>query len=200
MLDTKIIIPLIKQYQPQALPPTKESAAVMVILLIQDNKSPEIVITKRSFHLQTYAGDFSFPGGMRDITDKNLYETAIREVNEELGLSPKNYEHIGQLDDFEDRYENLVRPFVASMRKENFLHHHQIAQDEIDSIYFFPFEDLANIKEDATLTKITRRHPTYAFRQDNILVWGLTATILVHLFNIITGSNKPLGKVPSNLS
>ncbi|VVC77280.1 putative Nudix hydrolase NudL [Aquicella siphonis] len=186
-------IELLARYQPVSLSPTPQSAAVMLILLDQGTDSFEIVLTERAAHLERYAGDFSFPGGMQDEGDTDLYATVTREVEEELNLPAHAYQLIGQLDDFTDRYGHLVRPFVVLMKKTEFEKLHRIAASEIASIYYFSLSKLPAIKDTPALHTITRRRPSYAFTEGQVFVWGLTATILVHLSNILSGESKPLG-------
>ncbi|SRR5579883_2781521 len=184
----------LSDYQPQLLPETEATAAVMIILLIDPAGHLEIVLTKRAETLLTYAGHYSLPGGLRDASDSDLYATATREVQEELFLSSDTYQRIGQLDDFLDRYGRLVRPFVVMMEKETFEKNYKFSADEIDEIYYFSATKLSQIKDDPKLHAITKRRPSYAFSEGDVFIWGLTATILVHLSNIITGENKTVGK------
>lgn len=197
----ELMINILSHYQPALMVETSPSAAVMVIILEQDKllldnntNNLSIVLTKRASTLPTYAGHYSFPGGMRDADDKDLYATAMRETQEELQLSCHAYQYLGQLDDFHDRYGHLVRPYVALMKKSTFLNLHKISLAEIQDIYFFPIAKLSELKDDPTLHAITKRKPSYSFTDGNVFVWGLTAAILVHLSNIILDENKPLGK------
>jgi 8-oxo-dGTP pyrophosphatase MutT (NUDIX family) len=197
MLTYQFIIKTLSDYHPQLFEETAQSAAVMIIFLHDESENLEIVLTKRALTLVTYAGDYSFPGGIKDSTDHNLYETAVRETQEELSLSPEYYQKIGELDDFKDRYGRLVRPFVVTMKKSDFLKMHKESVVEIIDIYFFPLSGLHKIKDNPDLYTITRRRPSYSYSDDEVFVWGLTATILLHLNNILTHTNKPLGKLPS---
>jgi hypothetical protein len=99
MFDLSHIKNILNAFSPTALPNTPLAAAVLVILLADANRI-EIVITKRATTLPTYAGHYSFPGGMFEEADEDLLQTAIRETAEELHLSANDYEMIGQLNDF----------------------------------------------------------------------------------------------------
>ena len=179
------IIATLSHYQPIRLPETSSSAAVIIILLKDAHDHLEIVLTKRAETLPTYAGQYSFPGGIRDPGDADWYETATREVQEELNLSDESYQYVGELDDFPDRYNNLVRVFVVLMHKEDFLKNYKISADEIAEIYFFSLEKLTQLKDDPNLHIITRRRPSYAFTEGVVFVWGLTAAILVRFREVI---------------
>src|SRR5881628_3699584 len=63
----------------------RRPAAVVVPIVGEDD--PSIVFTKRTDHLSRHPGEISFPGGMRHDEDGDLLTTALRETEEELGLS-----------------------------------------------------------------------------------------------------------------
>ncbi len=62
-----------------------EAAVAAVVLTIP---TPEILILKRVFNPRDpWSGQYAFPGGRRDNTDKNLLETCTRETHEECGIT-----------------------------------------------------------------------------------------------------------------
>jgi 8-oxo-dGTP pyrophosphatase MutT (NUDIX family) len=186
---TSLILEKLSHHQPRTLNETSQSAAVMIILLVDDADELSIVITKRAASLPTYAGHYSFPGGMRDENDHDLYATAVREIQEELHLLPDSYKYIAQLDDFHDRYGHLVRPYVTIMKKNAFMNQYEISADEIVEVYFFPLSKLNLLLDNPELHAITKRRPSYSFTDGDVFIWGLTASILVHFYNIISGNN-----------
>ncbi len=190
------IIEVLQRYQPNLLAPTELSAGVIVLLLTNAESPLEIVLTERAFTLPTYAGDVSFPGGMQDATDRDLYQTAQRELREELQIKPHTYECIGQLDDFQDRFGNLVRPFVCTMEKSVYLSQLKPEPAEISRVLYLKVGDLEKFKNDPILAPVTRRSPSYSLNFDGALIWGLTATILVHFFNLIHHKKRPLARTP----
>ncbi len=193
MKNKNEIISLIKDHPPITMKETPLSAAVLVLMMQDENDNLFLIVTKRSETLAMYAGDYCFPGGMREDSDKDFIITALREVEEELGIPPQLYQIIGQLDDFNDRYGNVVRPFVALINQLDFEKSYH-SDDEIETIYYFPLIELLEIKPDANLEIITRRHPSYCYVKNDVVIWGLTAAIMVLLSNIIFNLDKSLGK------
>ena len=59
--------------------------AAVVILIINDNQK-QIVFTKRTNLLKNHPNQISFPGGAYEKKDKTLSCTAVREVEEEIGV------------------------------------------------------------------------------------------------------------------
>ena len=60
------------------------SAAVLVVLW-GSNDDPKVILTQRSEHLKSHAGEVAFPGGKWDPEDTDLLQTALRETFEEIG-------------------------------------------------------------------------------------------------------------------
>ena len=190
------IIKILENHAPKELAPTSPSAAVMVLLLTDPNAPLEIVLTERSHTLPTYAGDVSFPGGIQDATDLDLYQTAQRELHEELRVPPHLYQRIGQLDDFQDRFGNLVRPFVSTIAKDNYLSQLQPQPAEIERVLYLQLADLARFENNPLLAQLTHRPVSYSLNLEGALIWGLTAMILVHFFNLLSQGNRPIAKTP----
>jgi 8-oxo-dGTP pyrophosphatase MutT (NUDIX family) len=180
-------------HQPVALPETSKQSAVLIIIVYDEQEKMSLVVTKRSNTI-TYAGDYCFPGGSRDESDINFIFTAKREVKEELGILEQYYQVIGQLDDFVDRYGHRVLAYVAMMKKMDFEQHLNASSNEVAEIYFFPIEELPNIKTNDALEQVTRRHPSYLYVDQDVIIWGLTASIMVDLGNILLGLNRPVCK------
>ena len=95
--------------------PTKYKKAGVLILLKKDIGSNEfrILFTKRSSKLSTHSGEVSFPGGMWEEKDTSLFDTAMRESNEEIGLKKKNVMDLGRMNYLLSRHKVEVNPFVG---------------------------------------------------------------------------------------
>ena len=89
-------------------PSGQPQASVLIAILNYGkfSEAPEIIYTQRSSNLSTHSGEVSFPGGKADKTDKNLYETALRESNEEVSLKSKDVTELGKLIDMNVRLKN----------------------------------------------------------------------------------------------
>ena len=101
--------------------PTKYKKAGVLILLIKDNDDEEykILFTKRSEQLKTHSGEVSFPGGKWEEGDSNLYQTALRESNEEINLDMKNVTKLGPLNFLlsrkKERQDNISPRKISGM-------------------------------------------------------------------------------------
>ncbi len=82
-------------------------AAVLVPLFLVDDEL-HAVFTKRRDDMRRHPGEISFPGGRRDHAHEPLQTTALREAEEEVGLTPDSVELVGTL--------APVRTFVHRLR------------------------------------------------------------------------------------
>ena len=164
--------------------PTKYKKAGVLILLIKDNDDEEykILFTKRSEQLKTHSGEVSFPGGKWEEGDSNLYQTALRESNEEINLDIENVTKLGPLNFLLSRHKIEVNPFVGYLNqlqdfKGNF---------EIDEIFIVPISFLMDEKN-IDYKEFNRKDlkvyiPSWVYNGNRI--WGLTAMIAADFLNI----------------
>ncbi len=170
--------------------PSGQPQASVLIAILNYGKyieSPEIIFTQRSSHLSTHSGEVSFPGGKADKTDPSLFDTALRESNEEINLNSKDVTELGKLNYLISRHKIEVNPFIASVD------HPQALQpnEEIQEIFTVPLDfllDLKNIQRENI-----ERHgsvwlvPTWNIKDQKI--WGLTAMITVNFLNVCFDAN-----------
>ena len=71
-------------------PTNLKKAGVLIAILHYDEyiDTPSIIYTQRSSVVSTHSGEVSFPGGMMEDIDIDLYQTALRESFEEMNLDP----------------------------------------------------------------------------------------------------------------
>lgn len=105
------------QWHPEVLadrrPEVREPAHASVLIPIVMRKEPTVLLTRRTEHLRSHAGQISFPGGRAEPEDEDAAATALREAKEEVGLSPEHVEVIGTLPIYTTVTAFLVTPVVA---------------------------------------------------------------------------------------
>ena len=160
-----------------------KKAGVLIGILYHDEyiNNPEIIFTQRSTKLSTHSGEVSFPGGKWDEQDKNLYETALRESNEEINLNTEDVVLAGSLNYLVSKHKIEVNPYVGLITKKQNL----VDNDEIEKIFTVPLEFLTD-KKNAKLHKIERKNrnvivPSWVYNDQ--IIWGLTAMITADFVN-----------------
>src|SRR5918997_5576945 len=127
--------------RPRVAPPGVDSrrAAVLVPILVEDEDA-RVVYTVRKDHLADHAGQISFPGGSIEAHDGSLLETALREAEEEIDLSPGLVEVVGELEEMYIAPSNFrVSPFVGLLPPEAEL---VLAPDEVEAIFTVSLDEL----------------------------------------------------------
>ena len=88
-------------------------AASVLIPLVARPEGLTMLLTRRTDHLSTHAGQISFPGGRAEEVDSSPVDTALREEQEEIGLARRHVEIIGQLPDYLTGTGYHVTPVVG---------------------------------------------------------------------------------------
>jgi len=154
-------------------------AAVLVPLFWQDNEI-HILLTKRSENLKHHSGQVSFPGGGFDAADMTIRQAAIRETQEETGITAEFIEVVGYLDDIKTISNFYVTPFVGIL-KDGFSI--KINEDEVSEVFSVPlsfFIDEMNCQKQSANYKGENVH-YYVYQHEKYTIWGVTAEIIVKL-------------------
>ena len=170
-------------------PSGRPQASVLIAILNYGEyiKSPELIYTQRSSHLSTHSGEVSFPGGKTEDGDSSLFDTALRESNEEMSLNRADVTMLGKLDYLISRHKIEVNPFIATVDKAQNLQ----PNEEIQEIFTVPLSfllDPKNIKRES----IERQGSVWevpTWKLKNQKIWGLTAMITVNFLNICFDAN-----------
>lgn len=156
-------------------------AAVLVIIHYHDNE-PHVFLTKRSSNLKAHRGEISFPGGRYVENDGTLLATALRETEEEIGISFTPDQVAGSLRTVRTMTSNhFIVPFVTV---QEMLPQYRIAASEVESVIDPPLiETLRSIQPDTEHYRLAR--DAYKFTYDGNVIWGATARILKQLNDLL---------------
>ena len=152
-----------------------------VLIPIVDHAEPTVLLTQRSAHLNDHAGQISFPGGKIDATDASPLDAALREAEEEIGLSREFIDPIGYLDLYATGFGFRILPTLARVKPGFKL---RINEDEVDDAFEVPLAFLMNPANHQLHAKEFRgmeRH-YYAMPFAERYIWGATAGILRVLY------------------
>ncbi len=153
----------------------REAAVLVPILTRPEGFS--VLLTRRADTLRNHKGQVSFPGGRRDPEDLSFAACALREAQEEVGLSPASAEIIGYLDDYPTTTRYRVTPVVALVQPpEQFV----FDAGEVAEIFEVPLAVLLDSEQ--YQSKILSREgfnvPFFEVNYGGQRIWGATAGML----------------------
>ena len=189
LFDQKIVKELIYPFlRKELILPTQENqfkfSSVMLIIHFTMG-DPHILLIKRTKLVKNHAGEISFPGGNFTPMDVNMLQTAIREIEEELGLKINKEQVIGSLNaerTLTSRY--IIYPYVTLLEKIPKI---VVTNYEVEKIIDAPLISLLKSREsdikhqqEYSISQLPK------FTYNNEVVWGATARILDQLVKIFT--------------
>ena len=150
------------------------------VLVIIYGSDPKLLMIEKSIHLNNHAGEIAFPGGKWAEDDHDLLDTALRETEEEIGLSISKDDVIGQLANVMTLNSGYtITPFVCIIDKIP-----QLKTDsEVESILHIPMIPLLQTLDDDPDPNHKSIKEMYTFTYNGKIVWGASARILKQLVN-----------------
>ncbi len=163
--------------------PEDANRSSVLVLLFPDNENKlELVLTLRSNDIE-HGGQISFPGGGAE-PGETIIETALREANEEIGISPDSVSVIGELSElYVEHSNNRVHPVVGFLENEPVFN---LFPPEVEEVFTIKLDTLLLKKnltvENWDLRKYTYRVPYWDVHQ--VPLWGATAMMLNELLEL----------------
>ncbi len=166
-----------------------------MLLFYQDEDKIKLPLILRPVYVGVHSGQIGLPGGRMEEGDKDFFETALREANEEIGINPADVTVIGHLSDlfvFASNY--MVHPVVGYMK-----HRPTFLTDprEVDQLIEVPLSTLLD-KSSRGITNIVvsgnMEVSAPYFDVDGHTVWGATAMMLSELLSVIDDLEFPFEK------
>lgn len=164
-----------------------QSAAVLMAVILRE--TPTLLLTERTAHLPTHAGQIAFPGGKVDESDQGPAHTALREAWEEVGLDPAAVEVLGCLPEYVTGTAFVVTPVVGLVREGHALspNPHEVADAfEVPLAYLM---NPANHRRHEWWWEGIPRHWFSMPYQDGVnerYIWGATAGMLRNLYRLLS--------------
>lgn len=128
MVDVRYprIAEAVRSREPRILPRGESTRAAAVAAIVRDvGDDTEVLFIRRADNPRDpWSGHMAFPGGRFDPTDPDLFETAVRETREEIGLDLRDVAtHVGQLDEIEAVARArptgmVIRPYVFRLERD----------------------------------------------------------------------------------
>ena len=158
-------------------------AAVLVPFVL--GTAPGVLLTRRTAHLTTHAGQVSFPGGRIDPQDADAEAAALREAQEEIGLNPARVELAGRLPDYVTATGYRITPVLGLLSPGVALDGLGLAASphEVDLVFELPLAVLLDPTAPQRKSREWRgrMREYWEWPHPEHHIWGATAAILVGL-------------------
>ena len=153
-------------------------SCVLVPLFLKGDQW-HVMLTVRSSRLRYHPSAVAFPGGNRDESDVDAERTALREAEEEIGLSDTQVEIVARLFPCITSPEYCVSVFVGIIPPD-FVP--KVHSNEVDQVFDVPlkmFVEKNYTVEEANYHGIKFDVPYFSVPDKPLTVWGLTAYICI---------------------
>src|SRR5690606_13571629 len=168
--------------------PGREGSPVMAAVLIPMVLHPEgvsIMLTQRAAHLHDHAGQISFPGGRVETSDASPIATALRETEEETGVSPEYVDVLGTMPAYPTSTGFSITPVLSLVRPGFTLKPDVFEVAEIFEVPLSFLADPANHRLYRGPLPGGSERLYYAMPWQQYFIWGATAGMLRNLYHML---------------
>jgi 8-oxo-dGTP pyrophosphatase MutT (NUDIX family) len=165
--------------------PTSFRPAAVLVPLVRREPGITVLLTQRTEDMPSHAGQIAFPGGRVQADDADAVATALRETEEEVGLSRQFVEVIGAIDHYRTGTGFEITPVVGVVTPGFTT---RADPREVADVFEVPLEhflDEKNHRVDSRLYQ-GRERRFYAMPYGKRYIWGATAGMLKNLHYVLT--------------
>lgn len=160
--------------------------AAVLMLLYPKNQQTHLVLIERNSYLGVHSSQIALPGGKVELDDQSIAYTALRETEEEIGVS---IDKINIVKAFTQVYippsNFIVFPFLGYSTEELQFEPNPKEVAAIIELSIADFLDETKVVNRQMTTSYSNDILVPAFKIQEYYVWGATAMILSELKEII---------------
>ncbi|MBL6617664.1 MAG: CoA pyrophosphatase [Reyranella sp.] len=165
--------------------PTSFRPAAVLVPLVRRERGITVLLTQRTEEMPSHAGQIAFPGGRKQEEDADARATALRETEEEVGLSRSFVDVIGQVDHYRTGTGYEITPVVGIVTPGFTLH---ADPREVADVFEVPLSHFMDEKNHRIDSRVWNGHERryYAMPYGDRYIWGATAGMLKNLHFVLT--------------
>ena len=167
--------------------PVELTPAAVLVGLIEREYGFSVLLTRRADTLRRHTGQIALPGGRCD-PGETIWQTALREAHEEVGLAPDYVSLAGLSSPYRTGTGFLVTPVVGFIQPGFAL---QANPAEVADIFETPFGflmDPANHEQHERQAPTGETRRFYAMTHEDRFSWGAPAGMLRALYDRLYGA------------
>ena len=158
----------------------EDMAKQSAVIVLLDESINALVVTQRSTSLRNHPGEICFPGGHWQVGDIDLWATALRELDEELGINALRVRLLAQLQLEQTHNGTIIQPWLAAVPS---LQPYHVNEHEVAAVFTLPIHDvnLSTNYKNIVVERHGQRVESCQFTASDYFVWGATARIMKQL-------------------
>ncbi|MGM0530162.1 MAG: NUDIX hydrolase [Bacteroidota bacterium] len=167
--------------------------AGVLILLYPLEEEYYTILIRRTLYNGVHSGQISFPGGKYEFHDRDLITTALRETEEEIGVSSNEIKVIGKLTPLFIPVSNyIVHPVVGVLKSKPSLERNYKEVEEIFSVKLETLTDPRCLIHNDSIYESEHNIEAPYFLYNKFKIWGATAMILSEFIEIHKNTKKQI--------
>jgi 8-oxo-dGTP pyrophosphatase MutT (NUDIX family) len=168
----------------ERLPAERARPAAVLVPLVERPDGLSVLLTQRAAHLKNHAGQVSFPGGRLEEADESPLAAALRETEEEIGLSREFVRVVGYLESHLIFTGFHVVPVVAFIAPGFTL---RPDPTEVAEVFEVPLARVLDAANHGTRTRDVAGGVVhiYNIQVDDRVIWGATAGMIMSLYRLL---------------
>lgn len=167
----------------------QRTASVLIPLIRTSDQWHVLYIRRAKDERDRHSGQVAFPGGATEKKDKSSTDTALRETEEEIGITPDRINVVAELGDYFTISHYRVTPVVGIVQWPSNL---RLETSEVARAFLMPLDwlrDEANytMRARSDLDKQSaKRHPIIVYNEfDGETLWGATARMTMNFIKAL---------------